>query len=339
MKVLLINLNVGSAIEYVGNVIKGWIQELPVEFIEYKEQTKETMTIDFLIKEKPNVIIINETYPRIICPVLYYKKFNHNTKIILFIHSHKSLEPLGLNIHPHLLNENMKLRDLKNLCEVVYILDGKKTDIKGDSNIIEKFCPSEPEIFYNEIDWINRPNLFCIIGGIYPLKISKEFLQKIQLTDLKFDIYGPIMEKFFPADREYGNLLETAFNKNFNYKGVIQQKEVGKILNQYKYCIFPHHGTETFFMMLQQAIMCGTLPIVLNDLNSKVYDGHWIDWADNLYLGCDNIENFISNLNGLTIDKTDYINISQFISIEINKKFDYQIFKKKFQDIISCIKN
>jgi len=328
MNVLLMNLNVGSAIEYVGGVIKKWIQELPVQFIEYKDQTKESVTIDFIIGAKPDIIVVNETYPRIIAPVLYYKKFNPKTKIILLVHSHKTF--LGENeTNPHVINQHTLFMDLVKLSDVVFTLDAKPLQKNMMSNIQVKFCPSEPEIFSNKLKWSDRPKLFCIVGNIYPLKICKEFLLKAKTIPVEFDVYGRFMEKF--SDESYKNIFKDAIKENLKFKGEIPQSEVGRILNGYKYCVFPHHGAETFFMTLAQAAMCGTIPILLNDESGREFNPDWVTWAENLYLGCADIKNFIWNLKLVSENPVDYTILSNHISKDIANRFNYEKFKQEFQ--------
>ena len=334
MNVLLINLNVGSGIEYCGNVFKKWISELPVNLTVYKDQTSESATIDFLIQHKPDIIVINEAYTRITTPVFYYKIFNPAVKVIFAIHSQKSFcFADDSNIPDYKKNEMTMLNELIKISTQVYTLDGRPLPKNyGSSNISVKFCPSEQEFFFNKLKWLDRPNKFCVVGNIYPLKVCEDFLKKAKTIPTHFDVYGKFMDKF--STKDYKILFKNSTSNNLIFKGEIPQDKVGEILNQYQYCVFPHHGEESFFMTFQQAIMTGTIPILLNDTNSKTYNGQWATWAENLYWGCDNIDDFISNLTKLATDKTDYTSVSNFISAEISKKFDYFKFKKSFQNLI-----
>jgi glycosyltransferase involved in cell wall biosynthesis len=325
MKVFLINLNVGSGIETVGDTIKKWIQELPVELVEYKDQTKEGSTMSRLLKEHPDVIVINEIFPRIISPVLFYKLTFPNTKVIMFAHSQKYFITPNEPDNQHVL-----LTDLLKLTDVVYTLDASKEKILQIENL--KFCPSDPEIFHNEIPWKDRPKFFCVMGGIYPLKVHPDFLNLAHCIPAEIDVYGEVSEKF--TTPEYRMAFALAASKNLEHKKRIPQTEVGKILNQYKYIVFPHHGSETFCMMLQQAIMCGTIPIVLNDDSGKDFNPSWIEWTDNMCYVTNNIKTFIENLTLIVKDETDYTPVSQFISKEITKRFGYYDFKKHFQEQI-----
>jgi glycosyltransferase involved in cell wall biosynthesis len=325
MKVFLINLNVGSGIEAVGDTIKKWIQELPVELVEYKDQTKEGSTMSRLLEEHPDIIVINEIFSRIISPVLFYKLAFPNTKVILFSHSQKYFITPNEPDNQHVL-----LMDLLRLTDIIYTLDASQNKILQKENL--KFCPSDPKIFHNEIPWKARPNLFCIIGGIYPLKVHLDFLNLAHYIPTQIDIYGEVLEKFTTS--KYRMAFALAASQNLEKKEKIPQAEVGKVLNQYKYIIFPHHGSETFCMMLQQAIMCGTIPIVLNDDSGKDFNPSWIEWASNMCYVTNNIKTLIENLTLIAKDEEDYTPISQFISKEITKRFGYKTFKNDFQTLL-----
>jgi hypothetical protein len=329
MKVFLTNLDVGSGIAYVGGVIKNWLQELPITLFEYRDQTSESATYAVLQREKPDVIVINEIYPRIISPVLYYKMTYPQTVVILFSHSQKALLSVQTNdASKH--NQHTVLMDLIHRSKAVYVL-GARTE-KNIGREIVKFCPSDPEIFSNKTNWNKRPNLFCMISNIYPVKVCEEFLKLVKNIPTSIDVYGELLDRFI--SQSYKELFLEATKHNLCYRGALYQEKVGEVLNQYKYIIFPHHGHESFFMVLHQAIMCGTIPIVLNDRSGKDFDGSWIDWCDGLYFGVEKIEDFISNLIKLSTDRTDLTPVSKFISTEVMKRFDYYAFKKEFQTFL-----
>ena len=330
MKYLLFNLNTGSGIEYVGNVISKWINEKinNDKFMEYKSQTNESSTINEIIKFSPDVIIINEIYPRIISPVFYYKKFNPSTKIILLAHSQNSLVMPNENSDPHLMNQYIFLMGLVGLCDKIFILDNKPFESKY--NVSVKFCPSEPELFYNKTPWNERKRDFCFISNIHDLKLSKLFLENITQTKINIDVYGEIIKKFTKSD-EYWRLFNNACQNNLNYKNVIPQEDIGSVLNDYQYLLMPHDGKETFCMILQQSIMCGTIPLLLND---EKLSGWNPIWANGLYHGIEDVYSYINNLKLINENKPDEGMNSLFISEEIKKRQDYNEFKKEFKELL-----
>jgi hypothetical protein len=84
-------------------------------------------------------------------------------------------------------------------------------------------------------------------------------------------------------------------------------------------------------MTLAQAAMCGTIPILLNDESGREFNPDWVTWAENLYLGCADIKNFIWNLKLVSENPVDYIILSNHISKDIANRFNYEKFKQEFQ--------
>ena len=67
-KIVFVNLDVGSAIEQSGNQFIKIIKELNREITVFTQQTCERMFFQYLLDEKPDTLIINGNYPRIINP-------------------------------------------------------------------------------------------------------------------------------------------------------------------------------------------------------------------------------------------------------------------------------
>jgi glycosyltransferase involved in cell wall biosynthesis len=170
--------------------------------------------------------------------------------------------------------------------------------------------------------------MFCYIGNIIPHKLSSDFLAKICETDLVVDCYG----SDFTRDNAHGRVFDRAVeNGNIVHHGLIPQDKIAEVMNEYKYFVLPHDGYEPFNWVLKQCAFCGTIPLVVNDRNTHLYNGKWLDWAAGLYMGCQYTDDFISNLEELVRDRPDHREMSDFISTAAKIQFPYQEFKEEFQ--------
>jgi len=171
--------------------------------------------------------------------------------------------------------------------------------------------------------WKDRKKLFGHFGGVSENRLSQKFVDGIKHTDIHIDYYG--------EDKE--NRLNQIPNLIPHPR--IKQEDMPVKLNEYKFFVLPHNGSEVFFITLLQSIMCGTIPLVVNDKNTKNFDPRWIDWADKLYFGNDDVETFIQNLERLSQDTNDFAEISNSISYRAHLKFDEDIIKKEIIDFIN----
>lgn len=320
-RVFLINLNVGSAIEYAGNILKHWLISVPeTEVFEYKHQTMSHHTLEALINFKPQLIVVNEFYPRIIDAVSAYKLIDPDCKIIFINHVWRDLfidHPDCPAFHSFFLNK----------CSAIFCLNKMPVDqaAKFDERLYNYHYPADPHIFKVSTPWSDRKLNFCYIGNILPHKIHPEFLKKITATDISIDCYG----RRFDTDPAYNELFDNCPNMKFH--GQLDQLVVAETFNKYKYFILPHNGYEPFNFTVLQSAFCGTIPIILNDKKSTVYNGKWLDWADGLYLGCADLDQYIENLVNI---KHDMQLESTRISFLANREFDYKVMQREFSEVV-----
>ena len=325
MKILLFNFTVGSAVEYIGNTFRKWLNEIPnIDIVEIKEQNASVVNIDFIINAKPDIIILNDLLEeKTLDCVYYYKKCFPNTKVIVIYHSWRTIYNFDEKNA-----DDFKRRYFNNLVDDIICLNYIPENTNNTSDLFKRvhnfYHPIDTMEYYSKIPWNKRDNLFGYFGNILPHKMSLEFIEKIQQTDIIVDCYGKILD--WEEYKEYNNLVNNC--KNIVFKGYINQEDMPDYINRYKYFVMAHDGYEPFNVTLLQCILCGTIPLVVNDRTSKKFDSTWIDWADNLYFGSNTVEEMINNLEHIkTLDCND---ISIQISNQAKLKFDYSKFKDFF---------
>ena len=339
MKVLFVNLHIGSGVEVAGDTYREWIYEAINESITYIEYNKSFDFIKveefskFLIKENPDIIIVNESFEVIMLPI-YFHKLYKNIKIIHILYLWTYLYDYNISHIPTIMHNSYY-----ELCDKIFITNYLPLNKSLPSNFNpKKFYntsqPVNPDKYNIVKKWKNRDKMFCYIGNIIPQKLSLEFIKEIKKTSIKIDCYGKIP----PLDGKWSNYLEyneeyiDNFNscENLNYMGVLKFEDVEKIFNEYKYFILPTSGQEPFNQCLLQAIYCGTIPLVVNDRTTKKFDYTWIDWAKGLYLNWNKVNEFIENLINIVDKNPDYSNMSENIRNEAIKKFNYAEYKSEF---------
>lgn len=327
--IFLVNLDVSSGIEYTGNSFEKWLQELSgvydYELFTYKTQTASYLTAEVLHKKKPDVIIINAGFPRIVEPVLYYRIFRPEVKIIFINHSWRDIYRKDYSRDS--LTWQYFLEKSNHIISLNYKPPDKEWPDELSRKIENRYYPCDPDIFKVKTQWSDREKLFVHIGTICPLKLSLDFIRNIRSTNLKVDCFGPLVS----VEKQY--LEDINSTNQLDYNGVVSQDKIGDILNEYKYFILPHDGYEIFNITLQQAISCGTIPLVCNDMSGN-FDSSWIDWAEGLYYNCDNSEELINNMMKIESDSNIRGNYSNYISDEAKKRWDYQEFKDYFGRLV-----
>lgn len=333
MKIFYVNLDVGSGIEQTGNVVLSWINELQgVELFEYKLQNPANIFNEALVAFSPDVIILNESYPRVRPPVVEYVKNHPSTKLIYLNHSWKEIYYRKQHC------DSDDYAEFINVCTKIFCLNVIPKDIieKLPSNIDNFYHPIDPNEFKISTPWRDRPKNFLYLGGIFPDKFSWDFINEIDKTEIQIDCYG---QKYPNAQienkEEYYKLFDSC--KNIHYKGIIPQEDVSRVLNEYKYFVMPHNSAELFNMCLLQAILCGTVPLITNDESSKEYDPSWIYWADGLYYSCRTASDLINNLVKISNENLDSSIDSEQIRKEAVKRFDYKKFKSAFQEYLKSL--
>jgi hypothetical protein len=332
MKVLLYNLNIGSGVEYVGNVIAQWCKEIEgLEFYEHKIQDPPCLTVNSIVKYQPDVIIINDNCPRVYEGPYYYKRFFPEKKIIYLTHGIKELLPIqksGNMFH----NYDRILLYIGARDYFDYIISFNPIDIPDHlvSKTLHGCFPVDPNEYKITTPWNERKKNFCYVGQINDLKFSLEFLKELKnYDDIIIDCYGNIHDQYI--NKEYKEALAI---KQINYLGFLKQDQVSKILNEYKFYILPHGRVpEIFNITLLQSMFCGTIPLVCNDRKAN-FNYQWIDWAKGLYTPHDKEWQLLKTMSSQTVINGEYSNISMTISKEAQEKFNYNKFKNEFQQLL-----
>ena len=177
-------------------------------------------------------------------------------------------------------------------------------------------------IWHDYIKWENRSDDVLYVGRFNSSKIMEEFLDVMVGLDEKVNFYGPI------TDEDYYDKWKHVIN----YHGHVNHKDLLDVYNNYK-TIYLYSTTECLSMTLREAILCGTVPIVLDDCNYttliepyvvKVSDvNESVEWSDvdkvNRRIAKDNI--YLNNL--LSFDKMilDFLTCLRNITLE-DLKFD-----------------
>jgi len=345
-KIYFYNLNVGSGIERAGNTFLGMLDEYrkrhPENVLEYKLQNPPAILLQDLIRYNPDVIIMNEYFPRIIEACYYYKLFRKNTKIILLNHCYDTL--LDFSSSPESDNPDRKI-------VINYAFSGDTIDYIINLNYHPKNKPYPPHIRQKTIDmyhtlrddiwkckvpFLKRKKDFLYVGNLLPHKFSREFVDKFSKTNMKIDIYGKMFEKEELADYNQKILK----SKNFNYLGYCSPEKIIDVYNEYRFLVVPHDGYEPFMFVLLEALKTGTIPLVVIDTRKSDREGEWITWADGLYLKHNTVNELLTRMRWYLANKNK-TNVmerlskeSESISTEINKRTNYEKLKERFLKII-----
>lgn len=315
-KCVFVNLNVGSAIEQSGNEVLRYIKQIEnLEVIKYNIQTREDYTFNFLLKNKPDIIIINGEYSRITVPSTYYKLIYPETKIVFIsrvissFYKDKSLSNEETSIY-----EIQRDETFYNLCDLIICVNscGKfETHVPNLSKKTIDCCGlNDTNRFKITKEWKNRKKDFIMIGSLNEHKFSPKFLKMLN-TDV--DCYGKIHQNHMKK------VIEG--NEKIHYKGFVDFEKVPDIFNEYKYSIFPHNGYEPFCNTLQQSILCGTIPIVLDDNEKNCFGDYWLHWGKDLYIPAKSEEE-LKKIVENKINNSEDIELSEKLREDIINKYD-----------------
>jgi len=338
-KVLYFNFDVGGGIESCGNIFLDFLKEINnIELFEWKAQDQPPNMIDRIIDFSPDIIVLNEFFERSANISFYYKKFRPSTKIVALIHSWKSLfgDWTDERYSPELRCQMFLNMKFFEICDKILVLNYPPEYIKLPRNAIRAYFPVNDDKYRIKKEWKDRKNDFLYLGSISPLKLSESFIDLINGSNIFIDCYGFRFDGRGEYKKYFGKFDSC---KNLIYKGLVKQEDVSDILNDYKYFVMPHDGYEIFNISLLQAIKCGTIPLVSNDRTSKEFDYTWIDWADDLYFGCNKIEELVENIKILSLDAPDHSDISIFISSKAKERFFYYELKEMFVKVIGTYIN
>lgn len=326
-KIFYHNYNVGSAIEQAGDIFFDWLKELKnIDIFVQKLQDQPSDIIKILVREKPDIIIINEYLNFSTESSYYYKELNPYTKIIHIEHIWKRFICYDGN-DDHQMKSAYFRRNFYDSVDEIFCLN--QMSFACYPKVKNYYYPTNPEIFNVIVPWGNRKNKFLYLGNLLPHKMSNEFIDKISKTDIIIDCYG---RTFDEDEKEYTSKIRNC--KNFNIIGLVPFSEVPKIMNNYKFFIMPHDGYEPFNWTMLQCMFCGTIPLVVNDKNSSKFDPSWIDWAYGLHFSTNTVEEMINNIKQLNINDLEFKKYSEIISSTAQQKFDYYKFKKDFQETV-----
>jgi len=345
MKIAFFNLNVGSGIEHIGYDLLKWCLSKDIDYVrvenkkeyinllnlnkehnynkniiyEFKIQTLQTHTLKFLIKVKPDIIVVNDWFERIIEPSYYYCQLIKNVKLIYIEHAWMRL------CRP-------KVEQLEFFlgCDEIINISNKSDDYSWHDNLKSritdfKIRPTDVNNYKNITNWKDRKKKFIYIGRYW--KLHPHFISKIQKTDIEIDCFVP----------DYDGNLNI---KNLKFKKPIKQSDVGKLLNEYKYFILPHSSWEISNGTSHQAIFCGTIPIAHINLNPTFNLTHRNGEPNDSFVYkeytkiIDNIDDYISYLNDINTNEPDQSSLSDHISSDILIKYNMKTMKTKFLNLL-----
>lgn len=287
MKVFFYNLNVGSGIEKIGNIVLEILQKYDVT--EYKMQNPACILIDELAKVRPDVIVMNEFYPRLIHVAYFYKSLFPKTKLILINHTLSLLQSIPFDVDKQERFENVNKDGMvllnyafRNKIDHIINLNWYPYDV-GLPGWLEKktrhvLFPVRSTEFNIKVPFADRRKDFLYFGNVLPHKLSLEFLRAFAKTNMTLDIYGKVFDK--PELKQYNELIEKT--PNINYLGYCPTEKVGEVMNSYRFFISARGGHEPFMTVMAEAIMSGMIPLVANDRRKA--RSNWIDHYTGCYL-------------------------------------------------------
>lgn len=285
-RVLLFNFTSGSGVETTGNVLASMFNDYP-DFHIYRNQNPPCLISEAIEEIHPDILIINEFYPRIIQSVYYYKIHNPKSKVIYVNHCYQNLKKFPADSWDLTDGDGSILinRFLQITADHIINLNyHPPTELYPEQlkyKIVDASFPISDEFRITK-KWMDRPFDFMYFGGIIPLKFDGEFVKKLSKTNLQIDLYGRWIEKFI-GKPDYDVYKKSILDcKNITYKGYIEQDKLIETLNQYKFFVTPHNGPEPFMISLAEATRCGCIPMITNDRNKP--SSNWIDWAQDCTL-------------------------------------------------------
>jgi len=342
-KIYFYNLEVGSGVERAGNtflsMLDDYKKEHPGNLREYKKQNPSCLLVKDLIEFNPDVIIMNEYYPRLIEACYYYKSFKKNTKIVLLNHCYDKLIdiPISQKLSDTDVTINYAFREtIDQIINLNYHPKDKQYSPSLKDKIVDIYFTLKDNEWNIKVPFLDRKKDFLYVGNLLPHKFSSEFVDKFSKTDMKIDIYGKMFKRRKEL-KDYNNKILK--NKNFNYLGYYSPEKMVNIYNKYRFLILPHYGYEPFSFVILEALKTGTI-ILFSESNPGQEKKDWITWADGLYIKDDTVDKLLKRMKKYLIDKhknniMKELNIrSKLVSKEINLRTNYKKFQEKFFQII-----
>jgi glycosyltransferase involved in cell wall biosynthesis len=299
MKVLFLFHKVGGGVDRASLLIYNSL----CDFFENKKiHTKINVDAHYyyLIEDyKPDIIVTQDFFPFIIRSISLYKLKN-NVRTMLY-----SLFLPDREIHPF----NLSTFDFLFLPERTKYFGGYS---KLSQESTDFFLPIE-DSFKSITQWNKRKN-FVYCGRINPYKFNVRLLKLLDKLRMSIDIYGEICDQnFFNVCRQH---------KSFNYIKKAEIFEMPSIYNNYKYH-FLDSETDCFSISSLEAAACGAIPIILHKDLSR------FKWCESYSIQLDNFDKL--ELLILSVLMGDFSEFSEFISREINKKYNREFFVEQFK--------
>ena len=294
-KIYVYNLDVGSGIERAGNMVVEILHEYYP--IEYRYQNPPCIMVKNLAQIKPDVIFINEYYPRIIKTVYHYQIYYPDTVVTLLNHCYDFLTNLPLDTeedNPRVDRDGAVLVNywINNEIDHIINLNHQPPDEEYPERfrhkVFNRYFPIH-EKFTRTRAWDRRQNDFFYFGGIAPHKFSEEFVDKILGKKHIVEMFGR------PPDGEDEYFKKITSSPNIRYTGFVPEEKLVSRLNSYRFMIVPHEGDEPFNLAIAEAIRCGCIPMIVNDRTEP--NATWIDWAEGCYMEFQNVDDLIKAMD------------------------------------------
>jgi hypothetical protein len=175
-------------------------------------------------------------------------------------------------------------------------------------------------------NWKEREDAVYYHGRIIPQKLGFLSLSKIVNSGIKVVLRGPICKDYWSetdlTDKLYLDYKEKISKLDLEFLPATNSEEVIiEDLNKYRFYFTLSNG-EAFNLGLQEAVSCGTIPIVRHN------DAYW--WADHMLARFLTAENFIDIYNYLR--KEDLEEYSTLLAKESDKRFNFNVLLRSFED-------
>lgn len=303
--IAFIAYNMGGGIEHQAIEIRKILNDIAYPYKEYTAQNPAHILFQWLVETSPDVIIINEPTIRTI-EATYYYSLTKKVSVLLFFHG--SLKSDAKTKDQQLIFDN-----LTRVSRIFILAPKEKTQY-----IDIPYMLVDPEEYNIRTPWKERRNTPVFTERLIPQKFANE-VRKAKPSDIQIECYS---DKFEGEDVEC-----TKYDK-------IEQKNMPMVLNKYRYALFPYGGDEIFSITLLQSILTGTIPLVYTAENST-----WIKWADGLYFGSHNPEQYwqgVRDIINRPESEVEYISLAirQKAVSKFRYKYWFEYIKQKILEVL-----
>ena len=183
--------------------------------------------------------------------------------------------------------------------------------------------------FKKTTNWNEREDAVYYHGRIIPGKLNIEELEKISSAGIKIVARGPVCKQYWQdenlEDKKFIDFKDRFMKlvdegKILLFSVASEEKAMIYDLNRYKF-YFTLSSGEAFNLALEEAIACGTIPIVRSS------GAYW--WADHLLVNFKNVDRLIKAFH--QYKKEDLDEYSNLIANEIKKRCSLEAIKEKFE--------